>query len=221
MMWSELHAQLLANAFESVLGRADLGSVAFVRCLTPDVVGALAQDMTFAPPGWNVWCVADAEDMTGRTITADHAVELRESKRDPVLLLVDTSRAGAGMDGIYSAAQEVDEASLFSQALRLAGDKVTSQLSRRTRLQAERAIKKARGLGNRFSISPWTEFDFLVRIAAEQRHPGELLYLLGLWPVKQEDEADWEDELNVSRLFVDRLLGTAVAGLTLAQRVEA
>ncbi len=221
MVWTELHARLLANAFEKVLGRADPGAMAFVRCLTPDVVKALAGDTTFAPSAWKVWRVADAEDATARTITADQAVELRESKGEPVLLLVDTARAGAGMDGIYSAAQEVDEPSLFNQALRLAGNEVTSHLSREARVHAERATKKARGFGHRFSLSPWTEFDFLVRIAKEGRHPGELLYLLGLWPVKQDDEADSDAGLNVSRLFVDRLLGTAVAGLTPAQRIEA
>ena len=220
MVWLELHARLLANAFEKVLGKLEPGAIAFVRCLTPDVVEALAEDIIFAPSAWKVWRVADAADATARTITADRAVELRESKGEPVLLLVDTTQAGAGMDGIYSAAREVDEASLFNQALRLAGNEVTSRLSREARLHAEQAIKKARGFGHRFSVSPWTEFDFLVRIAAERRRPGELLYLLGLWPVKQEEEGGSGDGLDVSRLFVDRLLGTAVAGLTPAQRVE-
>jgi DNA polymerase III delta prime subunit len=221
MVWTELHARLVAKAFEKVLGRPDRGSMAFVRCLTPDVVESLATDPAFAPSDWKVWRVADAEDTKARTVTADRAVELRESKDEAVLLLVDTARAGAGMDGIYSAAREVDETSLFTQAVRLASTEVTRCLSRETREHAERAIKKARGFGHRFTVSPWTEFDFLVRIAAEQRHPGELLYLLGLWPVKQDDEADSDDGLNVSRLFVNRLLGTAVAGLTPAQRIEA
>jgi DNA polymerase III delta prime subunit len=220
MIWTELHARLAASAFEKVLGRADSGAMAFVRCLTPDVVELLASDTTFAPSGWKVWRVSDQEVPQVRTITADHAVELRESKGEPVLLLVDTVRAGAGMDGIYSAALEVDETNLFDQALRMAGAEVTRRLSRESREHAEQAIKKARGLGRRFSVSPWTEFDFLVRVAAEQRFPGELLYLLGLWPVKQDDEVDSKDGLNVSRLFVDRLLGTAVAGLTPGQRIE-
>ncbi|MCI0419349.1 MAG: hypothetical protein L0312_09035, partial [Acidobacteria bacterium] len=93
-------------------------------------------------------------------------------------------------------------------------------MSRESRAYAERAIKKAQGFGHRFSISPWTEFDFLVRIAVERRDPGEFLCLLGLWPVQTDDGADSGDLLNVSRLFVDRLLGTAVAGLTPAQRIE-
>ena len=220
MIWTDLHAPLLAEAFEKVLGRADQGSVAFVRCLTPDVVESLASDATFAPPSWKVWRVAAAEDPKTRTITADGAVELRESKDAPVLLLVDTARAGAGMDGIYSAAQEVGEISLFNQALRLAGSEVTRRLSRATREYAERAIKRARGYGRRFSVSPWTAFDFLVSIAAKRRHPGEFLFLLGLWPVKESNETDTEDDLAISRLFMDRLLGTAVAGLTPAQRIE-
>lgn len=221
MVWTELHARLVAKAFEKVLGKPDQGAMAFVRCLTPNVVKSLATDTTFAPSDWQVWRVADAEDVKARTITADRAVELRESKGEALLLLVDTAQTGAGMDGIYSAAREVDEISLFHQALRLAGTEVTRCLSRETREHADRAIKKARGFGHRFSVSPWTEFDFLVRIAAERRHPGGLLYLLGLWPVNEDDEKHSGNGLDVSRLFVDRLLGTPVAGLTPAQRIEA
>jgi len=221
MVWTELHARLVAEAFEKVLGRPDHGTVAFVRCLTPDVVESLAGDGSFAPLKWQVWRVADADNARARTITADRAVELRESKDEAVLLLVDTTRAGAGMDGIYSAARELDERSLFTQAMRLAGAEITRSLTREAREQAERAIKKARGFGHRFRVSPWTEFDFLVRIASERRHPGELLYLVGLWPVADVDEADLSYSLDMSRLFVDRMLGTPVAGMTPAQRIDA
>ena len=46
--------------------------------------------------GWTIRRVADVDDEESRTITADQAVEIRESKSDPIVLLVDTSRAGAG-----------------------------------------------------------------------------------------------------------------------------
>ena len=221
MLCTELHARLLADALGKALGTAEPGSVAFVRCLTPNIVEALAANMSFAPRSWKVWRVADRGVASRRTISADQAVELREAKSDAVLFLVDTSQAGAGMDGIYSAAQEVDEVRLFGEAISLAAIEVTQRLSRGDRLYAEQAIKKARGFRNRFSISPWTEFDFLVRIAAERRHPGELLYLLGLWPLKHDEAVAPRDELDASRLFVDRLLGTAVAGLTPSQRIDA
>ncbi len=224
MIWTELHelhAMLLGNAFEKVLGRAEAGSMAFVRCLAPDIVEALAVNPVFAPSAWQVWRVADADDNSARTITADRAVEMRETKGAATLLLVDTSRAGAGMDGIYNAAHEVDEASLFTEALRLAGREVTRLLSRETQEYAERAVKKARGYGRRFSVSLWTEFDFLVRLVAGKRRPGEYLHLLGLWPVQESDEFDEADGLGVSRMFVDRLLGTSVSGLTPARRIEA
>ena len=74
--------------------------------------------------------MADFDVAEDRAITADRAVELRETKAAPVLLLVDTARAGAGMDGIYSAAQEINEATLFNEALRLAGSEITQRLSR-------------------------------------------------------------------------------------------
>jgi hypothetical protein len=195
--------------------------MAFVRCLTPDVVHTLAKDASFIPQNWQVLRVADSANEDERTITADRAVEIRETKRDATLLLVDTARAGAGMDGIYSAAREVDETGLFTEALRLAGSEVTRQLSSKHRQYAEHAVKKARGYGHRFSISRWTEFDFLCRIATDKRHPGAYLHLLGLWPVQESKGLQEADELAVSRMFVDRLLGTAVSGLTPVGRIEA
>ena len=220
MIWTEHHARLMTKAFERVLSKPERGAMAFVRCLTPDVVEAMARDATFAPPGWEVRRVAEKQDSTTRTITADRAVELREAKGQPMLLLVDTAQAGAGMDGIYSAAQEVDEATLFRHALRLAAAAVTDSFSRATRLHAEQALKTARGHGRRYSISSWTEFDYYARIVAEQCYPGNLLYLLGLWPVHPDDDVKMEEALIVSQLFVDRLLGSGVSGLTPAQRVE-
>src|SRR5262249_47950100 len=149
MVWTDLHATPLSQALEKLLGRPEAGSIAFIRCLSPEVVQALAVDERFAPRHWQVRRVADRADLPGRTITADQAVELREAKKDPLVLLVDTSRAGAGMDGIYSAAREVDEAGLFKEAMSRAGAAVTSRLSSDARKFGGQAGKKARGEGPR------------------------------------------------------------------------
>ena len=215
-----LHGQLLGRAFEQVLGQAESGTMAFVRCLTPDVVTELAAADSFAPQGWQVFRVADADNIGLRTITADGAVEKREIKGEAVLLLVDTDLAGAGMDGIYSASLEVGETDLFEKARRLAGREVTSRLSSSQRQYAEQAIRKATGFGDRYSISPWTAFDFLCRIAAHARHPGTYLHLLGLWPAMGTEEQEALETLNVSRRFVDQLLGTTTSGLTIRARIE-
>ena len=219
MDWTKLHGQILGQAFEKVLGRAEPGAMAFVRCLTPDVGTKLAEDDNFCVQDWQVRRVADSDDADLRTFTADRAVEMREAKGDATLLLVDTHLAGAGMDGIYSASREVDEASLFEEARRLAGAEVTRQLSSSHRQYAERAIRKAQGFGSQYSVSPWTAFDFLCRIAAHKRHPGAYLHLLGLWLVAESAELD-EEVLNESRRFVDHLLGTAASGLTIPARIE-
>ena len=123
------------------------------------------------------------------------------------------------MDGIYSAAREVGEAELFTTAGRLAGAEVTSKLSSAHRAYAERAIRRAQGVGRHDSVSPWVEFDFLCRVAAHGRHPGEYLHLLGLWPVAASAEGDAGAELAASRRFVDRLLGAAVTGLAVPARI--
>ena len=114
MEWTNLHGQILGQAFKEVLGRAEPGAMAFVRCLTPDVVDKARCGRRFLRTRvGRVRRVADSDDADLRTITADRAVEMREAKGDATLLLVDTHLAGAGMDGIYSASREVDEASLF------------------------------------------------------------------------------------------------------------
>ena len=214
--WTELHGSLLGRAFERLLGRPEPGAMAFVRCLAPDVVASLAADATFTPAGWRVLRVADTDDEPNRTTDADTAVELRETKGDATLLLVDTGRAGAGMDGIYSAAREVGEAELFTEAGRLASAKVTSP----DRAYAQHAIRRAQGVGRHDSVSPWVEFDFLCRVAAHRRHPGQYLHLLGLWPVAASTDGDAGAELAASRRFVDRLLSVTAAGLTVPARIS-
>jgi len=220
MVWTETHAALMAEAFVKVLGKPVQGTVAFARCLTSDVVASLAQDYAFAPKGWTVYRVKDDTDENSRTITADQAVELREAKAQAILLLVDTDLAGAGMDGIYSAAQEVVEVQLFKEAMSLAERAVTRAHSGAFRQNAELAIRRARGHGGRFSISPWIEFDYLVRVAAQQADPGALVYLLGLWPIEPDEAGTMADALQISRLFVERLLSGAAASLTPAQRIN-
>ena len=215
MDWTLLHGTLLGRAFERLLGQPERGAMAFARCLTPDVVAALAADAAFTPSGWRVLRVADTDDEANRTTDADTAVELRETKDEPTLLLVDTGRAGAGMDGIYSAAREVGEGELFAEAGRLA----RAELSTAHRQYAERAIRRAQGVGRHDSVSPWAEFDFLCRAAAHRRHPGEYLHLLGLWPVAAAADGDASAELAAARRFVDRLLGVAAAGLTVPARI--
>ena len=221
MEWTSLHGRVLAWAFERVLGTPEPGAVAFVRCLTPDVIEELAADTSFTPTGWRILRVADETRDTNRTITADQAVERRESKLDASLLLVDTERAGAGMDGIYSAAREINEVVLFQAAQHLAGDEIARRRSPGCRRYAERAVKKTRGHGRTHSVSRWAEFDFLCRVATGDKTPGAYLHLLGLWPVLGTPDVGAMDDLDTSRMFVERLLSTASASLAPAARIEA
>ena len=222
MTWTDLHGALLGRAFANVLREPAAGAIAFARCLTPDVVEGLAADESFAPDAWRVLRVVATDGMAERTISADQAVELREGKGDALLLLVDTERAGAGMDGIYSAGREVDEASLFREARRLARREITRRRSSAMRRYADASLKEAaRGHRGGVVVSPWTEFDFLCRVAAGERSPGAYLHLLGLWPIRDDEESDDTDALNAARRFTERLLGPAAASLPPPARIEA
>ena len=221
MKWTNIHTNILRQAFDNTLGTPQPGAMAFVRCLTPNMVLELAQDPSFALEGWEIRRVGNSDNEKTRTITADCAVEMREMKVDATLLLVDTELAGAGMDGIYSATREVDEENLFNEALRLAKNELKRKMSVKEQEYAESAIRKAQARGLR-SVPPEVQLDFLCQTLASTKHPGEHLNLLGLWPVKRESTTrNTDDELTESRMFVDRLLGTSVASLALARRIEA
>ncbi len=221
MEWTDLHGRLLAEAFENVLGASQPGAMAFARCLTPDVVKVLAEDKCFELCGWQTVRVADTERAEMRTIAADRAVEMREAKGDALLLLVDTERAGAGMDSIYSAAREVEESSLFHAARQLAGSEITKRFSAENRRYADQAIKMARGHGGRYSVSGWTEFDFLCWVAKGDKPLGAYVHLLGLWSIREAKDSEASDDLDTSRLFVERLLGPTASSLPPAARIEA
>jgi hypothetical protein len=206
MTWNELHATLLSAALDQLLGYGEDGAVAFIRCLPPAVVEAAAGDAHFAPRAWRVYRVADSGDSGRRTITADQAVELRENKGPAMLLLVDTERAGAGMDGVYSAAREIGEKELFEKALLVAYQELEKRFSPECRIEAEAVIKKARGWRGQKALAPWVLFDFLVQMMIQRRYLGELIYLVGLWPVAEDGERPLRDLLHVSQALVDELL---------------
>ena len=192
---------LLASAFKKLIGRATPGSMAFVRCLSSEVVAALAADPQFDLAPWKVAAVTDHADAATRRITADVAVAWREDKADPVLLLVDTETAGAGMDGIYSAARELAEPQLFETCIRLAHD----NLPHGCRRFAEAARRKARRTARNQSLSPWQEFAYLCRASAGQHILGEALPELGLWPIDTEEQLE-EADLDRAARLVERLL---------------
>ena len=211
------HGQILSQAMAGLLGKPQPGAMAFVRCLMPEVVRELAVDPRFLPSGWDVHRVTDENDAQTKAITADKAVEMREKKEAAVLLLVDTERAGAGMDGIYSAAREVNEAELFDRAKRLALREVRKQLSPDSCQFAEQAVKKARGYRNSNSLSRWAEFDYLCQVATGDQLPGAHLHILGLWNILGSEEMD---SLNTSRMFVNQLLGATTSNLPPSERIK-
>ncbi|MBF2760000.1 MAG: ATP-binding protein [Ectothiorhodospiraceae bacterium AqS1] len=211
MGWTDTHGALLAEAFERVLATDDAdskaldkGTMAFVRCLDSETIEKAASSNDFSVAGWDIYRVADRSDDARRTITADRAVEIREDKGHPVLLLVDSDRAGAGMDGIYSAAREIKEETLFDRAKKIACDRIKKGQSDKASDFAKKACATAK---RRSGVSPWSEFDFLCEVTDSGRAPGELLHLIGLWPIAASENTDGEQDssdLTRSRKLADR-----------------
>ena len=144
------HRAYLNQAFANILGDGIDGTVAFVRCLDSQVVQELVSDPNFLIEGWDIRAVSDRND--GRIVTADQAVEIREDKDTPTLLLVDNERAGAGMDGIYSASREISESMLLKAAIKLA----RKEFSSKGKKFAIIAIRRAKKVGERNSCLLYT-----------------------------------------------------------------
>lgn len=213
-MLPENAAPLLAAAFTHMLGRPAPGSMTFVRCLPPDVTRSLAADARFAPAGWQIAAVVDCKDTYQRWITADEAVEWREDKGEPALLLVDATAAGAGMDGIYSAAREIGETELFEVALEMA----RQRLPHGYKSYARRALEKARQLSRHRHLAPWRAFAYLCRAVLRAEDVGRALPLIGLWPVAIGDKPD-EGDLDKAARLAERLLPVHGARVSAEQRV--
>ena len=122
--------------------------------------------------GWSVRAVVDVSGEN--RITADEAVELRENGA-PFLSSSDPVRAGAGLDGIYSAAREIGEAELFE----VAQDRARRQLRGKSRFLRS-AQRRAGQLGRKHLLTPFQVFDFMV--AADTLGLGGAVADLGFRP---------------------------------------
>lgn len=213
-MISSDHASLLADALARVLGTSGDGSLAYLRCLPSEAVAGLVSCPEFHIRGFVVHGVVDRDDPERRMITADRAVELREDKGEPLVLLIDTQRAGAGLDGIYSAGREVTERELFEVANELA----RRRLGHGRIGSARDAVRAARRVGRRTLVAPWQEFDFLVESAKSVDVMGGALARLGLWPIAIAEKLH-KEELDVSVEMVNRLLFNRDATSTPASRI--
>jgi DNA phosphorothioation-dependent restriction protein DptH len=218
-------ARILSRALSELLGPALPGSMAFTRCLPGEVARELAADESFTVEGWRTAMVGQTVDEAMHCISADLAVEWREDKREAVLLLVDTSDVGAGMDGIYSASREIGEAELFAKAKALARGK----LPHGGKGFADKALSKARRLARNKTLSPWREFAYLCRATHSLSELGAALPEIGLWPVAMGERPD-DDDIEKSARLVERLLTSQgnrqspesrVAGLQLAAADDA
>jgi DNA phosphorothioation-dependent restriction protein DptH len=208
-MMGPLHISFLSQAIVNRLGKPRSGAVAFLRCLPSEQIDALADSELFVVPGWTVNAVVEAAG--SRRMSADQAVEQREDKAGAALLLIDPLRAGAGLDGIYSAGREIGEAELFSEALKLARRSFFGRMG-----VLDEAVRRAERLGRRRRLTPWSKFDYYVRAADD---PGGALARLGLWPVATKGDPS-TGELDLSAELADRLLYVSDTR-AIAERVRA
>ena len=212
---TKVHSSCLSEALAKILGKPSAGTMAYIRCLSSEVINELCSSTPLQLSGWDVYAVAGLMAQGERFITADRAVDLREEKQGSIILLVEQKEAGAGMDGIYSAVREIGERELFDTANKI----VLRKLPKKNREFAQQACREARSIGRGNSISPWREFDFYAQCVAEPDGVGEHIAMLGLWPIQTVVEPRKED-LGVAARVTERLLLPASAANTISARIE-
>ncbi|MFQ3588637.1 MAG: hypothetical protein SNJ76_13380, partial [Fimbriimonadaceae bacterium] len=204
--------KLILDALLSLAGTPHDGDLVFTRSLTADEIeGVLAQSSGL---GWIVLGVGRG----GRDswIAADEAVELRESKGPAAILLVDAAKAGAGMDGIYSAAREVTEGALFEVAFDLGAQKLAKPL----REFATRAIQAAGTLGGkRREVPVRARFNLLSALLEDPDRPGLAVAELQLWPIGGPVE-EAQRRLKHAANLVERLLMSPATAKTPEARID-
>ena len=215
-----MNTQVLSRALERLLGRGMDGDLAFTRAFSHDDIQQILVAGIRSVSDWQILAVGSRSG--DGWITADQAVELRESKGIATFLLIDSHAAGAGMDGIYSAARELDEKTLFREAIAI----LQKNTERSWRDFAEEAVRRARRLGGRRnSTSLRQEFEYFGLVNQNPKESGQLIHLLGLWPVIGDTAAESTSLLTQSGLIVEKLLmppGTSqapsmrIAGLVLS-----
>lgn len=179
-------ANVIRESFKTLIPHdASPGTMLYARFFPPETLPDLS-DTALPVDGWDIYVVS--EELCGRpgVISADKAVEIRENKGTPTLLVVDAFSAGAGMDGIYSAAREVTEKDFYETAHRIALGKM-----RTDRHTASYAVSQARRLGA--ALSPFRELEFYVTAGAGPRQFGMAVGLLGIWPLALSDEPTQRD----------------------------
>jgi DNA phosphorothioation-dependent restriction protein DptH len=205
-MLTKIHTESLKNSIERLLINGTEGTVVFIRCLQSELVFSLIENEDFRLTGWNIFAVTNEviknKYNNSNIITSDQAVDLRESKKEKVLLLVDTLNVGAGMDGIYSATREIKEKELFDRSIKYSLNKFNKDKKVFDFLKM--AINKAKSIGRNNTISPWQIFDFYSNCANNVEDIGIYLTKIGLWPIKIENYS--EEILDISAQIVEKLL---------------
>jgi DNA phosphorothioation-dependent restriction protein DptH len=212
-----MQVNFLAEAFTQILGNGEQGSIAYSRCFDGSKVIELCSDQALKIPAWKLFGIVSPSNAnaSNRLITADRAVDYREAKTDPALLLIDVEGAGAGMDGIYSAGREIKERELFATAVELAKKSIGNKTLRQF---CADAVKVARRVGRHNTIAPSSEYDFYCRCAADPETAGAAVAILGLWPIRFLTKFDPATCSTSARLVEKCLL--APTSLSSRTRVE-
>lgn len=215
-MLTKTHIEALKTSLDKLLSNSSEGTIAYIKCFSTDTVFELINNEKFKISGWEVYLVSNKEKFNNNfKINSDKAVDIRESKKNKVLFLVDPSNVGSGMDGIYSASREIKE----SEILERANKKVFEELKDKTIIDfLKECIRRAKRIGKSNTISPWQIFDFYSTCVDDSSNIGKNLTKIGLWPI--EINKFLNDDIEVSAQMIEKLILDTGVNKTSKARID-
>ena len=200
---NDLELEFIEKTFNQLLGPPIAGAVVHCRFMDSETILDMCRRDQGPLAGWYSYGVGNFCKDGARIITTDQAVELRENKNEPILLLVERQLTGAGMDGISSSGRVIEESLFYKSANEL----VRKSLDWGSKRIAKKAVEKAKKVAGTKHISPAEIFSFYSK-CFELKAVGPALGYLGLWPVMEMGKLE-ESELEKSAKMVEKLFLSA------------
>lgn len=204
----------ILKALSDQLGHASNGDLVFARFFTVEEITRILEDCVGDLSGWRVAGVSEMA-YGASWLRGDQALEIREDKGQATLVLEDPAHAGAGMNGIYNAARELAEDTVFEEAITHA----KAVLSRPLRDFGDEAVRRSKRVAGQRRTTPLRDqLSFFLSLASHPEQPGRALPQLGLWPVTGDAE-EAASALPNAVLLVEKLLLPPATTMAPALRV--
>ncbi|CAG4907784.1 ATP-binding protein [Acidithrix sp. C25] len=206
MKESKLNVASLTDTVIRLADTAEKGAVAYLRTSEPTLINRLCLELSATKGNrvrdWNLFVVDDTPDQRSSfVILGDEAVELRETKDQALIFIINDKHQESGLDGIFSAGREISEVDLIDEYRKALLD-----------------ISPLKGYLHHVDLASKYSKEVAIAVGRLEvveliEHSGSLsqflenLWRIGLWPIAGDTPTNLVDRyLEISKALVKDLL---------------